>query len=161
MPPGSALAVFDIDGVLADVRHRLPLLERRPKDWAGFFAAAPDDPPLAAGIALARELSSAYKFVYLTGRPERCRTDTLTWLARQRLPSGRLIMRADGDRRPARMVKPLLVDELARHAVIAVVVDDDVEVCAALRSAGHPVVVADWMPPAETLTAAQEGSART
>jgi hypothetical protein len=35
------LAVFDLDGVLADVRHRLHFLDRRPKDWDGFFAAAP------------------------------------------------------------------------------------------------------------------------
>lgn len=31
------LAVFDIDGVLADVRHRLPHVQGRPKDWDAFF----------------------------------------------------------------------------------------------------------------------------
>jgi hypothetical protein len=45
------LAVFDIDGVLADVRHRLHLVEGRPKDWDGFFAAAADDPPLTRGCS--------------------------------------------------------------------------------------------------------------
>ncbi len=48
------LAVFDVDGVLADVRHRLRHVERRPKDWDAFFSAAVDDPPLAQGVALAR-----------------------------------------------------------------------------------------------------------
>ena len=47
------LAVFDIDGVLADVRHRLRHVEQRPKDWDAFFAAEPDDPTLVAGIAMA------------------------------------------------------------------------------------------------------------
>ena len=47
------LAVFDIDGVLADVSHRLPFVARRPKDWDAFFAAAVDDPPFAQGVALA------------------------------------------------------------------------------------------------------------
>ena len=42
--------MFDIDGVVADVRHRLHFLQRRPKDWPGFFAAAADDPGLAEGI---------------------------------------------------------------------------------------------------------------
>ena len=37
------IAVFDVDGVLADVRHRLHFVERRPKDWPGFFGAMADD----------------------------------------------------------------------------------------------------------------------
>lgn len=49
------LAVFDVDGVLAEVRHRLPHLEGRPKDWDAFFAAAQADPPLTEGVALAVE----------------------------------------------------------------------------------------------------------
>ena len=44
------LAVVDIDGVLADVGHRLHFLDRRPKDWKGFFAAARTDPPHPEGI---------------------------------------------------------------------------------------------------------------
>ena len=38
--------------------------------------------------------------VYLTGRPERCRRDTLDWLAAQGLPEGQLFMRRNDDRRP-------------------------------------------------------------
>ena len=38
------LAVFDIDGVLADVRHRVHLVDRRRhRDWDAFFAAAVSD----------------------------------------------------------------------------------------------------------------------
>ena len=74
MPPVSAdgprpLAVFDIDGVLADVRHRLHHVDRRPKDWDAFFAAAVDDPPLAEGVALARASADDCEVVYVTGRP--------------------------------------------------------------------------------------------
>ena len=47
---GPARAVFDIDGVLADVRHRLHHVTARPKDWDAFFGAAPDDPPLREGL---------------------------------------------------------------------------------------------------------------
>src|SRR3712207_6881076 len=97
------LAVFDVDGVLADVRHRLHHVERRPKDWNAFFAAALDDPPLAQGVALARASAEDCDVVYVTGRPERCRADTLTWFARHGLPPGELRMRDDRDRRPARL----------------------------------------------------------
>ena len=34
------LAIVDLDGVVADVRHRLHHLEGRRKDWGRFFAAA-------------------------------------------------------------------------------------------------------------------------
>ena len=63
------LAVFDIDGVLADVRHRVVHLEKRPKDWGSFFRAAPKDPPLEQGIETARRLAEVYEVVYLSGRP--------------------------------------------------------------------------------------------
>ncbi len=58
-----AVAVVDLDGVLADVRHRLHHLDRRPKDWDSFFAAAPSDPPLAEGFAVVRELADRYNVV--------------------------------------------------------------------------------------------------
>src|SRR5262245_49979 len=45
LAPGPAVLV-DIDGVVADAGHRLHLVERRPRDWDAFFAAAADDPPL-------------------------------------------------------------------------------------------------------------------
>jgi hypothetical protein len=74
--PPRPIAVLDIDGVLADVRHRLHHLESRPKNWAAFFAAAPRDPLLAEGAAVATHLSTDHELVYLTGRPEHCRRDT-------------------------------------------------------------------------------------
>jgi hypothetical protein len=49
------LAIFDIDGVLADVRHRVHHLEGRRKDWGAFFQAAPRDGLHPEGLALALE----------------------------------------------------------------------------------------------------------
>ena len=155
------LAVFDVDGVLADVRHRLHHLEARPKDWAGFFRAAVDDPPLAEGVALATESAKDCEVVYVTGRPEHCRDDTLAWFARHGLPPGRLSMRASQDRRPARLAKPQLLRRLARDRVVAVVVDDDEQVCDAYEAAGWQVLRARWMDAAPALTQAQETEGRT
>jgi phosphoglycolate phosphatase-like HAD superfamily hydrolase len=163
--PAPPLAVFDVDGVLADVRHRLRHVERRPKDWDAFFAAAVDDPPLPEGVALARESARDCEVVYVTGRPERCRADTLGWFGRHGLPPGRLAMRRHGDRRPARVAKPDLLRELARGRVVAVVVDDDEQVCAAYERAGWRVLRATWMrAPADeqlALLRAQELDGRT
>lgn len=149
MPPQRPIAVVDLDGVLADVRHRLHYLETTPKDWHAFFAAIPVDPPLDVGLALVAELVREHEIVYLTGRPERTREATASWLSDHGFPKGRLVMRREGDRRPARLAKPALLRELQSDAPIAVVVDDDPAVCAALRSAGWPVLEADWMSLAE------------
>ena len=155
------LAVFDIDGVLADVRHRLHHVEAKPKDWNAFFSAAVDDPPLAQGVALARESAQECEVVYVTGRPERCREDTVAWFARHGLPDGPLRERRDGDRRPARLSKPQLLRALARGRTVAVVVDDDAQVCAAYRDAGWRVLEAGWMGAEPALEQAQEQDGRT
>ena len=65
------LAVFDIDGVVADVRHRLHHLERR-RAWLRFFDAADEDTLLPEGAALVGELARAHEIVWLTGRPNGC-----------------------------------------------------------------------------------------
>ncbi|MDT7545595.1 MAG: hypothetical protein QOE99_1705 [Actinomycetota bacterium] len=155
------LAVFDVDGVLADVRHRLHHLENRPKNWGAFFRDAVNDPPLAEGIALCQESAKDCEVVYVTGRPEHCRRDTLDWFARHDLPEGRLSMRSDGDRRPARMAKPQLLRRLARDRTVAVVVDDDEQVCDAYEQAGWRVLRARWMETAPVLEQAQEEEGRT
>jgi phosphoglycolate phosphatase-like HAD superfamily hydrolase len=141
-----SVAVFDIDGVLADVRHRLHHVAARPKDWAAFFDAAPQDPPLPEGLGAVRAAHQAgHLIVYLTGRPERCRADTHGWLLAHGLPDGALVMRRDSDRRPARVTKVLALRRLARRHVVAAVVDDDAAVVDAVRRAGFPVLHARWM----------------
>ncbi|MEV8531301.1 hypothetical protein [Streptomyces sp. NPDC051211] len=155
------LAVFDIDNTLADTAHRQHFLERRPRDWAGFFAAAPADPPLPRGVALAMESAADCEVVYLTGRPERCRADTLDWLDRHGLPEGRVWMRGNADRRPARLTKLDVLGRIARGRVVRMLVDDDELVCQAARAAGFTVLLADWAAEAPELKQAQEGEGRT
>src|ERR1700712_5122014 len=94
-PPDGCLApvaVVDIDGVVADVRHRVGRLQRRPPDWVGFFAAADRDAPLAAGVDRVLDLIAAgHEIVWLTGRPEWLRGITERWLDEQGLPVGMLL----------------------------------------------------------------------
>lgn len=155
------MAVFDVDGVVADVRHRLHHLTESPRDWGGFFAAAGADPPLADGIALAGQLALAHDLVWLTGRPERLRSLTRRWLVGHGLPVHRLLMRANGDRRPARVFKRDALRQLRRTVEVALVVDDDPEVVEVLRADGVPVRLADWVLRTATLRDAQERDGRT
>lgn len=155
------ITVFDIDGVLADVRHRLHLLAGSPKRWDDFFAAAVDDPLLDEGAALVRELAATGEIRYLTGRPESSRALTENWLDRHDLPAGMIIMRPDGDHRPARLFKVEQLRSLLRDRTITLVVDDDPEVVALLRDSGLPVRQADWLPYETPLAEAQENHGRT
>lgn len=139
-----ALAIVDIDGVVADVRHRLQYVERQPKDWQGFFAAAPRDPVHEEGVLFVEKLARDHEVVFLTGRPEHLRPDTAGWLDQHGMGAHRLVMRPHGDRRPARQMKVQLLRDLARRRTVAVVVDDDPMVIEAMRKAGFPVLHADW-----------------
>jgi hypothetical protein len=159
--PRRPLAVVDIDGVIADVRHRLHLVEARPKRWEEFFAAAADDPPLGTGVALVLDLAADHDVLWLTGRPERSRAATETWLAAHGLPVGPLLMRGDRDFRPARLTKREELRRLRRTRQVAIVIDDDPEVVEMLRADGFPVRLADWLPHSSTLRAAQERDGRT
>lgn len=138
--------VFDIDGVLADVRHRLHHLQGRPKQWDAFFAAAPGDSPLSPGVDLLHTaVADGLSVVYSTGRPERCRQDTVDWFVRHGIPRGELRMRNDRDRRPARLVKLAVALDLHSRGTVAYAVDDDRSVVETLRSAGFEVIHATWM----------------
>ena len=155
-------AVVDLDGVVADVRHRLTFVERRPKDWDQFFGAAPLAPVLPEGRAVVEQLVAAgHELGWLTGRPERCRRDTVDWLELNGLPSAQLFMRRENDHRPARMTKLAVLRRLAARRTVAVMVDDDVAVVRTLRAAGFAVMHAEWMAEQPSLFEAQETDGRT
>lgn len=160
-PAARPLAVIDIDGVVADVRHRLHHLDHRPKNWPAFFAGAADDPPIPEGVARVTALAADHEVVYLTGRPERLRRVTEEWLERNGIGGHTLLMRGNRDFRPARRTKADEILRLAKRAPVALVLDDDPEVVRELRGAGWPVEMAVWVPHPKTLHEAQERDGRT
>ena len=62
------------------------------------------------------------------------------------MPTGRLVIRSDGDRRPSAVVKLHELRRLRRDSTVELLVDDDPSVIDAARSAGFTVQLADWMP---------------
>ena len=153
------LAVFDIDGVVADVRHRLHHLDR-PKSWPAFFAAAGEDALLPEGARLVADLARAHEIVWLTGRPAWLRDTTADWLARHGLPGRELHLRPGRDYRPARLYKLEVLQRLAPRG-LAAFVDDDPEVVTAAAAAGFPALLAEWLPRTAALRDAQERLGRT
>lgn len=145
----SPLLVTDIDGVLADVTHRQHFLEGR-RDWASFFAAAEDDPPIPAGITAAQSvLASGQRLAFLTGRPERLREATVNWLQTVGLDVDPALVfcRPDHDRRPAALFKTGVLQRLARSHVIVDLWEDDPAVVDAVVALGLPARLVDWCQP--------------
>ena len=160
-PSSRPLAVFDVDGVLADVTHRLHHLRARPQRWERFFQAADRDPLLVEGAERLRAALVDHDVTYLTGRPERTRRLTERWLARHDLPTYPLIMRDDHDGRPARWMKREVLRRLSATRDVVSVLDDDPAVVAVLEADGWPVELATWLPHSSTLQTAQERDGRT
>ena len=153
------LAVLDIDGVVADVRHRLHHL-RGWRSWEGFFAEADRDPLLREGAELAADLADRHEIVWLSGRPEWLRDITRDWLTRHELPDGELYLRPYHDFRPAPAFKLDVLRQLAPRG-IAALIDDDDEVVQAATAAGYPAALAEWVPRSATLRRAQDREGRT
>lgn len=142
------IAGIDIDGVLADPTHRLHHLSGRRKNWRGFFSEAIGDQPLRTGIELVRELlGSGLDVVYVSGRPERLRRDTLEWFQTHDVPEAPLRLRPHRDYRPAPVWKLGVYRELAETVEVRIVVDDDLRVVETLRTEGFSVRHADWYSP--------------
>jgi len=131
------IVVFDIDGVLADARHREHHLAGRPRDWDAFFAGVGEDPVIEAGRDRLLGEAARHVVVLLSGRPERCRSDTLDWLAVRGFPVLRLVLRPDEDHRPAADFKASAIGLIGAPDQVAVVVDDDPLIVERLEGLGY------------------------
>src|ERR1700726_998266 len=97
--------VFDLDGTLCNIEHRLHYIQGESKDWREFFAACVDDKPIQHMLQLASELSFHAQIVYVSGRSDEVRGQTLDWLEAEAAPEGPLYMRKAGDHKPDHELK--------------------------------------------------------
>lgn len=109
--------VFDIDGTLADLSHRLKWISGEEKDWDRFYQDVCGDSvvvPIAQLFAMyASFLASDSRLICITGRPERTRAATLKWFREKIGPEPDAIyMRKDHDFRPDVEVKREWVEKL-------------------------------------------------
>ena len=117
--------VFDIDGTLADVTHRLHHIKRKPKNWDKFFAASADDKAIAHICDLAHHLSAIKPVVFVSGRSDQVRRETEDWLEREVGQRGPLYMRKARDTRPDYIVKAELLDALMGDGYEPIMAFDD------------------------------------
>src|SRR3569832_126953 len=108
--PARNLVIVDMDGTLADVSHRLHFLKGHKKNWKQFFAGMDDNPPSTVIVDWVKNLAPDYDVVIVTGRPEKFRRNTESWLRKHNIPFSRILMRRSGDHRPDYVVKKALLD---------------------------------------------------
>jgi hypothetical protein len=137
--------IFDIDGTLSDLTHRLPLIQQAEPDWDGFFLKCGEDKPIRDVIRLCRDLwhKEDHEIIFITGRSEICRKQTTVWLEQYiNQHAGNYIwMRRKGDHRPDHVVKLELLDQILEYtdvefSDIAGVFEDRSSVVAAYRARG-------------------------
>ena len=109
------LAVFDIDGTLANIDHRLDYVRTKPKNWEAFDAGIPNDRVILPVANVFRKLVNSLfcDVVLVSGRNERVRRETENWLAYQNLQGyQKLYMRKLDDYRADDIVKDEIIDEI-------------------------------------------------
>ncbi len=130
--------VFDLDGTLADLAHRLHFI-KPPKgqedgfeaDWKAFYGACHADEPIKETIGLYRDLWEANKhmwknlFVIASGRSEDCRYDTVMWLKEQGIEYDALYMRAKDDHRADHIVKREMLAQMRGDGFEPIMAFDD------------------------------------
>lgn len=150
------VVVVDIDGTIADTRHRQHLVpegdgRRTDEGWREFHLAAERDKPVAHALEVMRGLmlNGDAEILFLTARPEWMRTRTVEWLRRHvfdRDDNFELLMRPAGNLDRASDMKPKMLAEHFGNLETALervllVLEDSEKNAASLTSAGFEVIM--------------------
>jgi 3-deoxy-D-manno-octulosonate 8-phosphate phosphatase KdsC-like HAD superfamily phosphatase len=140
--------IFDIDGVLADCKHRLHHILQGKKDWDTFDSLTHLDKPIYNMIKIlwGMTCNPFIEIILLTGRNERVRQATQEWMAVNDVPFDKLYMRSLNDHRPAYQVKAdLLVKRNIQPEEVLTIFEDEPKTIKHLREVGYHVCdVGGW-----------------
>jgi phosphoglycolate phosphatase-like HAD superfamily hydrolase len=109
------LIVFDIDGTLADINHRLDYIRSKPKNWKAFEAGIANDSLNEPVWKVYKSLTlyGIHDIVLATGRSESSRKATEAWLRRWTIDEyKKLYMRPADDYRTDDIVKREMLDQI-------------------------------------------------
>jgi uncharacterized protein YcgL (UPF0745 family) len=132
------LALFDIDGVIANDKHRTHFAVARQWDW--YFQSTRmfrDDVWPEGRLLLQRHLCAGDQVGFLTGRREDRRPVTELWMRRHGIPFTPewLLMRQLGDKRILAEIKVEKVKELVAQGYEVVLYEDDPHVVDSVNAA--------------------------
>jgi hypothetical protein len=136
--------VCDLDGTLANCEHRVHHVqkvdsegEKRKPDWNAFYAGIKDDEVHEAVHSVLFSRQPEMNVIFSSGRPERCRADTVWWLTNKTaVRNYTLLMRKDGDNRADYIVKQEMLDVHIPKDRVSFVMDDRQQVVSMWRRNG-------------------------
>mgnify|MGYP003132861785 CR=1 FL=1 len=123
--------IFDIDGTIANIGHRLHHITEKPKDWPAFKAALVDDVPIPEIVWLVQVLNfhknmDNVEIVFCSGRNMDSYDDTVKWIRKYvGIQKPTLFMRAEKDYRDDVIVKRELLAEMRTLGYDPFLVFDD------------------------------------
>lgn len=120
---GRPIVLVDIDGTLADGRHREHHVQGSSKDWQSYYEMLADDQPIDLVVRWVRELAKDHTICIVSGRPDTYQHETMTWLAGADVAYDWIFMRGGGDKRPDVMIKNDILKHLPKDK-IAFAIDD-------------------------------------
>jgi len=139
MEPYIQTVIFDMDGTLCDISHRIHYISGRQadKNYDKFHTECVNDTPHLDVIQLLKIMWEKYFVIAIvSGRSDMVRTETMEWLKKYDIPYQYLFMRKHGDHRPDWLIKrDILTNELKDHNVFCAFDDRD-QVVSLWRSKG-------------------------
>jgi len=136
------LFIFDLDGTLADINHRLHYVRQSPVHWGKFQEACVNDKPIYWVIDLFNICRKHGEVIILSGRNDIVREKTVEWLSKEDIRYDYLLMRKDKDYRPDQVIKLEMLDDFLRDKGYEVqfIVDDRQRVVDMWRENGYHVL---------------------
>lgn len=130
--------LFDVDGTLADLEHRLKYVHQTPKDWHAFHSSLMEDTPHEWCLELLNLYrGNGYKVILMTGRGEEYRDLSLKWFEKYDINYDELLMRPAGDQRHDWEIKKELYENFVKDNYdIRFVVEDRKSVVKMWRDIG-------------------------
>lgn len=106
--------IFDLDGTLANIEHRVHHVRGGNRRWDLFHAECVNDTPIGPVVSFLQLIQEAqrWKIILVSGRSDIVRTETETWLRDNFIYYNELIMRKDGDYTPDDKLKEQILDNL-------------------------------------------------
>ena len=106
------IVIFDLDGTLALIEHRVHHIHGPEKDWNAFYQACDKDDPFEAVCAVDRALQlNGYRLWVVSGREDSVRSKTVAWLEAYHIQIDALLMRPTGDFTPDHKLKIRWVED--------------------------------------------------
>jgi len=122
-----SIVIFDLDGTLANIEHRLHFVQNGNRQWDEFFAACADDKRNEPIIEIWDCMSHmGHEMWIFSGRSDQVLEETQEWLVNNNIFADRVFMRKAGDHQPDDKLKQGWLDELTddERAAILCAFDD-------------------------------------